>query len=219
MEQAIIDFFAGYAYEPVFVYLFIALFMMGSSMGLPLPEEVTLVGAGIVAHMASHPDLYPPPYPGAEGVSLIPLAIFCFVAAVGSDYIIFLTGKLYGKKILKTKLGQRLLSPERFDKINHFFNKYSYWASGIFRFTPGIRFPGFLSCGMMGIPTWKFLLMDGGAALLTVPTQVVLVAIYGEVIMAKFTEFKIYILSFFGFIILIWLVRKLIAYFKSKRIA
>lgn len=216
-EQYIFDFFAGYAYEPLYVYSFVILFMLASSFGLPIPEEITLISVGVVAHMARVPELYPPPYPGAEGVNLFTLATVCFVAVVGSDLLIYFLGKVYGKKIVRTKLVMNRIGQERFNKINDFFHKYSYWACGIFRFTPGIRFPGHLSCGMMGIPLWKFLLVDGIAALVSVPTQVILVAIYGQVILAKISEFKIVIVSFFGAIILFWLLRKLYFFLKNRR--
>lgn len=216
-EQFIFDFFAGYAYEPFYVYTFIVLFMTASSFGLPIPEEITLVSAGVVAHMALTPEMYPPPYPGAEGVSLITLSIVCFLAVLGSDLLIYFLGRTYGKKIVRSKFVMNRIGQERFNKINEFFQKYSFWACGIFRFTPGIRFPGHLSCGMMEIPLWKFILVDGTAALFSVPTQVILVAIYGQVIMAKFKEFKIIIISVFGVLILLWLLRKIYHFFKNRR--
>ena len=44
----LIEFFAAYAYQPMLVYSFIVLFMTASSFGLPIPEEMTLVSAGLV---------------------------------------------------------------------------------------------------------------------------------------------------------------------------
>ena len=65
-----------------------------------------------------------------------------------------------------------------------------------------------MSCGLLGIPVWKFVLIDGLAALISVPTQVYFVATYGEVILDKLAEFKLYL----GIVLLvagiIWLGKK-----------
>lgn len=203
-DTTIVEFFANYAYQPYFVYGFIVLFMTASSFGLPIPEEMTLVSAGLVAYMANHPEQYPPPFPGAEGVNLVILSIICFFAVLGSDMLIYFLGKLFGRKLIKTKFFNNRIGQERFNKINSLFKKYSYWACGVFRFTPGVRFPGHLSCGLMGIPLLQFVLVDGLAALISVPTQVYFVATYGEVILAKIKEFKLIIA---GIILVLILVR------------
>lgn len=208
-DFSVIEFFAGYAYEPTFVYLFIVLFMTASSFGLPIPEEMTLISAGLVAYMASHPDLFPPPYPGAEGVNLTLLAGICFVAVLFSDVLIYAIGRFFGPYIVQTKFFNKHVGQERFVKINKVFSKYSHWACGLFRFTPGIRFPGHMSCGLMKVPLWKFVAIDGAAALLSVPTQVLLVAYYGEVILEKIREFKFALAILFGAFLLFWIGKHL----------
>ncbi len=210
LDFNIVDFFAGYAYQPYLVYGFIILFMTASSFGLPIPEEMTLVSAGLVAYMASHPAKFPPPTPDAEGVNLTLLMVICFIAVLGSDLVIYLLGKTFGRKIVNSSFFQKRIGPERYEKINGLFNKYSYWACGLFRFTPGVRFPGHLTCGILGVSIWRFLLVDGLAALVSVPTQVYLVATYGEVILDKIKEFKLVLLGVIGVLILVWLVKKLL---------
>lgn len=218
VDGSIVEFFAGYAYQPYFVYGFIILFMTASSFGLPIPEEMTLVSAGLVAFMAKNPAQFPPPSPDAQGVNLIVLSIVCFLAVLGSDVLIYYLGKIFGRRLIKSKFFNNRVGQERFNKINLIFQKYSYWACGLFRFTPGVRFPGHMSCGLMGIPLWKFMLVDGFAALISVPTQVILVATYGDVILAKIKEFKIALGVIILIILLIWLVQKLINYFKKRRV-
>ena len=213
----VVSILAEYAYEPMFVYLFIVLFMTASSFGLPIPEEMTLVSAGLVAYMARNPVEYPPPYAGAEGVNLVILCIVCFIAVLGSDIFIYTLGKVFGKKLIKTNFFNKSIGQERFNKINKTFQKYSFWACGLFRFTPGVRFPGHMSCGLMGIPLWKFILVDGFAALISVPTQVYFVAKYGDVILEKIQQFKIYLISIIGVIILFWLLKKFyLKFFKNR---
>lgn len=213
----VVQFFSQYAYDPYTVYSFIILFMTASSFGLPIPEEMTLVSAGLVAYMARNPELYPPPTPDAVGVNLTLLSIICFVAVLGSDVLIYFLGRFFGKKIIRTKFFNNNVGQARFNKINKIFQKYSFWACGLFRFTPGIRFPGHMSCGLMGIPLWKFMTVDGIAALISVPTQVLLVAFYGDVILAQFKKFKLVLIGIIGAVILFWLLKRLYIYIQKRR--
>jgi membrane protein DedA with SNARE-associated domain len=214
-EAGLFNFFGQFAYEPAQVYTFVCLFMLAASFGLPIPEELTLISVGLVANMANHPDLHPPPYPGAEGVNTITLCIVSFLAVIGSDFVVYMIGKVFGGRIIKTKFFQKQVAGAGFEKINSWFQKYGGWACGIFRFTPGLRFPGHLSCGLLGIPVWKFLAVDGLAALLSVPTQVYVVATYGRVVLDYLKEIKIYILITCTVLFLVWLGRKI--YLKNVR--
>lgn len=207
--DALLAFFSQYAYEPALVYGFIICFMTASSFGFPIPEELVLVSAGLVAYMSHNPQEFPPPYPGAEGVNIFTLCLVCLLAVMGSDFLVFLIGKFFGGKIIKTKFFQKQVAGQSFNTINSFFQKYGGLACGIFRFTPGLRFPGHLSCGLLGIPVWKFLLIDGFVALISVPTQVYFVATYGKVILDHLAEFKMYVLAGLAVIALIWLGRKI----------
>lgn len=211
----LIEFFASYAYQPNLVYTFIVAFMTASSFGLPIPEEMTLVSAGLVAYMAQNPGAYPPPYPGAEGVNLYLLCAICFLAVLGSDFLVYSLGRAFGDKIRGAKFFKKMLPEQKFKKIDKLFKKYGFLASGIFRFTPGVRFPGHLSCGIMKVPMGKFVAVDGIAALLSVPTQVYLVAYYGEVIVDKFKQFKIVLALIIVAIIVVVLVKK---YFSKARL-
>ena len=218
-QQALMTFFSQYAYQPMYVYGFIVVFMLASSYGLPVPEELVLVSAGLVAYMAQVPDKFPPPYPGAQGVDVFTLCIVCFLAVLFSDLQVYLIGKYFGGRIIKTKFFQKQVAGEGFNKINLFFQKYGGFACGIFRFTPGLRFPGHLSCGLLGIPLWKFLAIDILAAGLSVPTQVYFVATYGEIILDKMAEFKMYVLEVLAVVALVWLLRKLYIKKFAKKIA
>jgi membrane protein DedA with SNARE-associated domain len=209
-EASLLAFFSQYAYQPAYVYGFICCFMFAASFGLPIPEELILISAGLVAYMAKHPDIYPPPYPGAEGVSTLTLCLVCFLAVFMSDLLVYFIGKFFGGKIIKTSFFKKQVSQSGsgFDRINSWFQKYGGWACGIFRFTPGLRFPGHLSCGLLGIPLWKFMAIDGLAALLSVPTQVYFVSNYGELILEKLREFKLILAGILAIAAVVWLIRR-----------
>ncbi|MFN3202834.1 MAG: DedA family protein [Bradymonadia bacterium] len=217
--DALMAFFQGLAYQPMKVYLILIGLMTASSFGLPVPEEVTLVSVGLVAYLGMNPDPAHPPPPGAESVDLTTLAIVAFLAVLLSDVLIYLLGRFFGKKLLASKFFDRHIGQARFDKVQGWFDKYGHWTPGLFRFTPGVRFPGHMSCGMLGVPLWKFLAVDGTAALISVPTQVVLVALYGEVVLENIKEFKIWFFSILGLLIVFFVARKIIRNRKAKAAA
>lgn len=227
-EDWILSFLLQYAYMPYLVYGFVIMFMLLSGFGFPIPEEIVLVGCGLIGYMSLNPDIYPPPVAGEKSVDVYVLASVCFFAVLLSDTVVYLLGKKHGTKVfyILAKIRYFFLSPSKrkettvenlyqlsinsptFTKINKIFQTHGMIAVGFFRFTPGIRFPGHLSCGMMGVSFWKFLVVDFFVAILSVPTQVLIVAFNGEVILDKFKEFKIIILSCMAIVVVIYLFRR-----------
>lgn len=217
-EAEIIAWFVEKAYEPAFIYSAICLLMYASSFGLPLPEEVPLIGAGLVGHVAMHPELYPPPPTGGEPVNLYVLAAVCFFAVFTSDLLIYSLGKFAGQPLLKRPRFAKLVQSKNFKRVQEWTQRYGFWASGIFRFTPGLRFPGHFACGTMGVPIWKFIAVDGTAALVSVPTQILLVGFYGDVILNNFREIKLVLFGVIAIVVAIAVWKKLPewrAHFKS----
>lgn len=194
-DTAIMTFFAQYAHSPLLIYSIVATMMFLSSFGLPLPEEVTIVALGLMVHMGKYPDQYPPP----PGVSVQPLNLYtamavCFFSIMISDTIVYWIGRKFGASPLIHKLFRRFLGEHSLEKSRTMIHKHRFLVPAVFRFTPGVRFPGHLSCGMMGISIWTFLAADGLAALVSVPTQVYLFATYGEVILSTIKQIKHYAL-------------------------
>ena len=190
-EDQIAQWFVYYAYQPYLVYGLVILLMFASSFGLPLPEEVTLVSAGLTAYMAMHPDKYPPPAADVAGVNPYTLAVICLIAVFLSDYVIFLIGSYFGDRLLKHPRWGKKFRGKSFQRVVKWIHEYGTLAPCIFRFTPGLRFPGHMMCGAIGLPRWKFCLVVGTAALLSVPTQVLLISHYGEVVLSVLNRVKV----------------------------
>lgn len=199
---------APYAYEPTWVYGFLVTMMLLSAIGLPFPEEATLVSVGILAYMGAHPDKYPPPFPGAPFVHAETAAAVAFVSVLFSDLLIYGIGRMFGRQVFDLKPMRAILSEENRQKIEVWTKKYGAYACGIFRFTPGIRFPGHLACGMLRFPAWKFGLIDGIAALISVPTQILLLSHYGETILGFLKQFKIVVLCLLTVALLMFIYKK-----------
>ncbi len=211
MEQQILDFFAQYVYQPHIVYAAIFGFMCICALGVPIPEEVVIVSAGLVGHMALNPQEYPPPYPGAISTDPYTLAAVTFASVIVTDYFIFSMGKYFGTQIINSQRLKKYFPDDKMVKVHAWVQKYGHFAPGIFRFIPGVRFPGHLMCGALGVKPWIFLLVDGTAALFSVPTQVLLVSFYGREILMKMRPFKFYLLIAIVLVIVIYFGRKYLA--------
>ena len=204
------DWFAGYTYQPLIVYAAIFGFMFICSLGVPIPEEVIIISAGLAGHISLNPEEYPPPYPGAPMVNPHTLAAVCFLAVIITDYFIFSMGKVFGKQIMRSDRFQTHFTDEKMDRIRGWVKKYGFWAPSVFRFIPGVRFPGHLMCGALGVSQWTFLLTDGLAALFSVPTQVYLVSYYGEDILTYVKKFKIFVFGALALLLVVYLVRRFV---------
>lgn len=213
MEEFIQQTFGSLSYQPWAVYGTICGFMVLSAFGLPLPEEVILISAGFVGHMALFPATPHPP--GAHVVDVHVLATVALFAVLGSDYLIYFLGKRFGPALFRQTWFQRMVSPDRLVKVRGWMQRYGYWPVIVFRFTPGVRFPGHLMCGAMGLSAWKFLLVDSVAAILSVPTQIYFVSFYGREILHYFKTAKLYLLGAFAVALVFFLINK----WRQKRLA
>ena len=208
LEQWVHQVFSEYAYSPWHVYGAIWLFMLMSAFGMPIPEELILVSAGFVGFAALHPDPSLVVPAGATPVNVYTMALVAFFAVMSSDFLIYVLGRVFGRKILRRGFFAKMISIEALERAEKWMHKYGYWTVLIFRFTPGVRFPGHLLCGAMALNPFKFVLVDSIAAGFSVPTQVLLVAHYGEFILRYFKQFKIVLISILAIALVIFLVRK-----------
>lgn len=209
-QEPIFIWLSQYAYQPEMVYMAVIAFMIASGFGLPIPEEVTIVSVGILAYMGAHPDIFPPPIAGAQGLNGYDAALVTLCAVIFSDLLVFNIGRRFGRKIMKHPRFESLFAPSRLEMINNWIHKYGNYAAFIFRFTPGIRFPAHIILGMSHLPSWRFLLVDGFAALISVPTQILLIYHFGEPILQTIQKFKTYIFVTLAVVLLVMLFRKFI---------
>lgn len=208
-NEPIFQWMSQFAYQPNTVYAALVGMMILSSVGFPIPEEVTLISVGILAFMGSHPQHFPPPYEGASVVSVHTAALIAFVAVLCSDTFIYFIGRIFGRRLLYHPRVHKFIPEHVMKRVEEWTHKYGAYACGIFRFTPGIRFPGHLACGMLHYPTWKFITIDGVAALISVPTQIYLLAIYGEPILRKLRQFKLVVLALIAVLLVYFLVKRI----------
>jgi membrane protein DedA with SNARE-associated domain len=151
--EPLIDLFTAHGHVAVFVVLLVCGF------GVPIPEDITLVAGGIIA-----------------GLGYADVRIMCVVALVGvllGDSVMFLGGRVFGERALKSRWVRHLLTPRRVAKVRSLYAHYGNRVMFVARFLPGLRAPVFLSAGMSRrVPFRRFLLLDGFAALISVPLWV-----------------------------------------------
>ena len=151
----LISIFSDYGYLAVFVMLLLCGF------GLPIPEDITLVAGGIIA--------------GLGYADVHTMFAVCMAGVLIGDGIMFTLGHHFGQHILAFAPVRRLVTPQRFAQVQEKFVKYGNWVLFIARFLPGLRSPIFIVAGMSRrISIWRFILMDGLAASISVPVWVYL---------------------------------------------
>jgi membrane protein DedA with SNARE-associated domain len=142
---------------------FTVLFLCG--LGLPLPEEVALIGAGILLYQ--------------DSVEFVPITLTCSAAILLGDSVPYWIGRQWGLAALKTKWVAKILHPERFARLERRFTAHGNWVVFSCRFMPGLRIPGYFVAGTLGMSYWRFLLLDGLGVLVSVPTSIWLGKIFG----------------------------------------
>lgn len=142
-------------HAPYMPYIVVLGLILLSGFGLPIPEDIPLILAGYLGYHG-----YADPW------VLFPLT---FLAIVGADVMVFVLGRRYGHHIPKLPLMRRFLTEKRLAKAERLLHDHGGKFMFVARFLPGLRAPAIFTAGNFKIPYWKFLLYDGGAAMLSVP--------------------------------------------------
>ena len=130
--------------------------LLATGFGLPMPEDIPLILAGYLAgHGLANPWIM---FPGV------------FLAILGSDVIVFTIGRRYGHYVPRLPLLRRFLTEPRLARTERQLHLHGGKFIFMARFLPGVRTAAFFTAGTFKIPYWKFLLFDGSAAAISVPT-------------------------------------------------
>lgn len=150
----LIVFFTNYGYIAVFLVL------VACGFGLPIPEDVTLVAGGVICGLSLNLNVH---------------TMFC-VALVGvliGDGCMFLAGKLLGPKVKQLPFLRRIFTDKIYHQMQEKVHRYGNRVLFVARFLPGLRAPIYITAGISRkVSYWKFLLMDGSAAVISVPIWV-----------------------------------------------
>ena len=137
-------------------YLAVFLVLLVSGFGIPIPEDISLVAGGIIA-----------------GLGYADVRVMCMVGLAGvlvGDTVMFLVGRQLGARALRLRWVAHLLTPRRYALVQAKFDRYGNRLMFVARFLPGLRTAVFLTAGMTHrVSFWRFLALDGLAALISVP--------------------------------------------------
>ena len=138
-----------------FTYLGIFLVLFVAGLGVPIPEEAPLLAAGVLANQ--------------EIIRWWLALIVCFVGVMAGDIVLYWVGHHWGEHIMDWRITRWVLTPEREKQMIRLYHRHGIKIIFSARFVAGFRAAAFLTAGIVRIPFWKFVLVDGVAALVGVP--------------------------------------------------
>jgi len=134
-----------------YIALFCLLFFSG--LGLPLPEDVPLVAAGVQIARGS--------------MTLFIAGPVAWVAMIMGDSALYLLGYLLGYRVVHFPLIGRHLRRDRLNKCEVWFERWGVWAIGIGRLFAGVRSAIVVAAGTMRFNYAKLLAADSMAAIVS----------------------------------------------------
>lgn len=136
-------------WELVQVFALFSGMLLASGAGAPIPEELTLVLAGLWC--GGHPEFDPLRW------LLLPICIFSSVLA---DSVLFFTGRYYGERVHKGQFRLLGLTPKSRGNMEGLFHRWGISLLVAGRLIPVFRLPLFLTAGLMRMPVSKFAVAD-----------------------------------------------------------
>ncbi|MFT3927325.1 MAG: DedA family protein [Myxococcales bacterium] len=136
----------------------IVLALIVAGLGLPIPEDIMLLAAGVLVHRGE--------------VSYLGALLACAVGVFIGDTTIFLLARRLGPAALERRPLKWLITPERREKIEESFTRYGNVIVFMARHMAGLRAPTFAMAGMHNMPITKFWLWDGLGLCVSAPVVI-----------------------------------------------
>jgi membrane protein DedA with SNARE-associated domain len=152
--------------SPNWIYLTLTGVLMLCGLGAPIPEDISLISGGYMAHR------------GLANVHTVFLV--CLGAVLAGDTVAFFLGHFFGRKILTWAPARRLFTARKQLRVRAYFRKYGSKVIFVGRFLPGLRFSIFFSAGTLHVRPSIFFIYDTLAAALSVPFLVYLAWLFGD---------------------------------------
>ena len=132
--------------------------LFACGLGVPIPEDITLIAAGILAALGK--------------ISLMGAIIVGMIGVLIGDAFLFFVGRHYGYRVFKLPVFRSIFTEERIRLAKARVHANSKFICFTARFLPGLRSPIFLTAGILGVRPIVFFALDGFAALISVPIWV-----------------------------------------------
>jgi membrane protein DedA with SNARE-associated domain len=137
-----------------FPYLGILLLLVLGDIGLPFPEDTTLILSGLLV--------------AQEVIKPFQTFLVVYVGLLGTDFFLYWVGKKYGRRVVEHKRFRKIISPQKLSSLEKKFNQWGLWVVFFGRHLLGLRAQIFVGAGVMRMSAIKFLMADGTSALFTI---------------------------------------------------
>jgi membrane protein DedA with SNARE-associated domain len=134
-----------------YAVLFLLLFACG--LGLPLPEDIPLITAGILISQ------------GQMHLAFVAPVAWCGI--IGGDCMLYRFGYLYGRNICKVPYIGKHVTVPRLQRAEVLFAKWGIWVVAVGRMFAGIRGAMVVAAGTTRFKFVKFIIADGLAAIVS----------------------------------------------------
>jgi membrane protein DedA with SNARE-associated domain len=141
-----------------FPYIGLFLLLLLGGVGLPFPEDATLILCGF--------------FISTGVVKPIPVLITVYVGLLIADLSLHFIGKKYGRQVVTHRRFHKLISPERLSFLEEKFNRKGILIILLGRHVAGLRAQIFLVSGIMRMPALKFLITDAVSSLFTMALMI-----------------------------------------------
>jgi membrane protein DedA with SNARE-associated domain len=164
--QALIELLAFLTPYGTHSYIVMFGILIACGFGFPMPEDVVLITGGI---LASH-----------SVTNFWVVVLVCMAGVLMGDGIVFGLGRYFGPSIKKKGIFKKIFTEKVDQRAEAIIRKYGDKVVFMARFMPGLRTPIFLTCGIYQVKPWKFLLLDGTAAIVSVPLWIYVGYVFGQ---------------------------------------
>ena len=142
------------------------LLLVAGGIGFPLPEDLTLLGGGLLAH--------------ERVLRLRDVMAIGFLGVVVPDWIIYLVGRRYGHGIVRHPFLARRFGVSRLDAVRQAVQRHGARAVFAARFILGFRIATFFAAGSFHVPALRFAIAEAAAAAIFVPAMVTLGFLFSD---------------------------------------
>lgn len=153
--------------------------LLACGFGFPMPEDIVLISGGILA---------------ARGITDFWIVnAVCMAGVLVGDGTVFFLGRRFGPAIKAKGVFRKIITDKIDQKVAHIMQRFGDKVIFMARFMPGLRTPIFMTCGIYQVKPWKFFMLDGLAALISVPLWVYVGYFFGmnlEILETRIKQFQ-----------------------------
>jgi len=139
-------------------YLGLFLLLILGGIGLPFPEDATLILCGFLI--------------STDVIKPVPAMLVVYLGVLTADVFLYFVGKKYGRMIVTHRKFKKIMTPERLAWLENKFNKRGVIIILLGRHFVGLRAQIIIVSGVMKLSFLKFLIADGISSLFTIALMV-----------------------------------------------